>query len=126
MSVDPHAVQARLDQERERVRGLLRDLQRRPDRPDPDEGPAAGEQDTSDRALGTVERQTDEAIVEQLEAELGEIDAARQRLADGTYGLDEVTGEPIDAARLEARPTARTNVGTRADGRRGASAGSAR
>ena len=33
-----------------------------------------------------------------------------QRLDDGTYGIDEVTGEPIDPERLEALPTARTNV----------------
>ena len=47
-----------------------------------------------------------------LEAELAEIEAALQRLDDGSYGVDEVTGEPIDPARLEALPTARTNVDT--------------
>jgi RNA polymerase-binding transcription factor DksA len=33
-----------------------------------------------------------------------------QRLDDGTFGVDEVTGDPIDPERLEALPTARTNV----------------
>ena len=32
------------------------------------------------------------------------------RLAAGTYGTCEVCGEPIDPARLEARPTATTCV----------------
>ena len=41
-----------------------------------------------------------------------EIEAALQRLDDGTFGVDEVTGDPIDPERLEALPTARTNVPT--------------
>jgi RNA polymerase-binding transcription factor DksA len=35
-----------------------------------------------------------------------------QRLDDGSYGIDQVTGEPIAAERLEAYPVARTNVDT--------------
>jgi DnaK suppressor protein len=41
---------------------------------------------------------------------LREVDAAAARLAAGTYGACEVCSRPIDAARLEARPTARTCV----------------
>jgi RNA polymerase-binding transcription factor DksA len=47
-----------------------------------------------------------------LEVELAEIEAAIVRIEDGTYGIDEVTGAPIDPARLEAVPAARTNVDT--------------
>ena len=36
--------------------------------------------------------------------------AALARVDDGTYGIDEVTGEPIDPDRLDAFPTARTNI----------------
>ena len=39
---------------------------------------------------------------------LAEIDAAEERLAAGTYGVCVVGGEPIDPARLDARPTATT------------------
>ena len=49
---------------------------------------------------------------EQLEAELAELQAALARVDDGTYGIDEVTGQPIDPARLDAMPTARTNIDT--------------
>ena len=42
--------------------------------------------------------------------QLGEVEAALQRVAEGTYGTCEVCGRPIDPARLEARPTARTCV----------------
>ena len=41
---------------------------------------------------------------------VAEIQAAIGRIENGTYGIDEETGEPIDPARLEAQPTARTNV----------------
>ena len=40
----------------------------------------------------------------------GEIDAARARLDDGTYGQCEVCGKPIADGRLEVRPVARTCV----------------
>jgi len=38
---------------------------------------------------------------------LHEIDAALQRIQDGTYGICEGTGEPIPRPRLEAQPWAR-------------------
>jgi RNA polymerase-binding transcription factor DksA len=57
-----------------------------------------------------VEREKDLAILERLESDLAEIEAALQRLDDGTYGIDETTGEPISPDRLDALPTARTNV----------------
>jgi DnaK suppressor protein len=41
---------------------------------------------------------------------IAEIDAALRRIELGTYGIDEETGEPIDPARLDAVPTARTNI----------------
>jgi RNA polymerase-binding protein DksA len=41
---------------------------------------------------------------------LTEIDAALQRIEDGTYGICEGTGQPISKARLEAQPWARYSV----------------
>lgn len=51
------------------------------------------------------------ALVRQAEAHLAEIDAARERLELGTYGVCARCGQPISLARLEAKPTARTCVG---------------
>jgi DnaK suppressor protein len=42
-----------------------------------------------------------------VEAELKDIDDALRRLDDGTYGICEECGKPIDEARLEAMPWAR-------------------
>ena len=41
-----------------------------------------------------------------------EIDAALQRIADGTYGVCEVTGKAIKKARLRAKPWARWTIDT--------------
>ncbi|MDV3221396.1 TraR/DksA family transcriptional regulator [Intrasporangium sp.] len=56
------------------------------------------------------ERSQVAALIEQAEQHLVEIDDARARLADGTYGLCVVCGQRIPEGRLEARPTARTCI----------------
>ena len=47
------------------------------------------------------------ALVAQARAHLAEVDAARERLDAGTYGVCERCGKAIDRERLQARPTAR-------------------
>ena len=111
---DDDAARARLAAERERVSGLIESLH--------DEGlgqPAADasgdtshQSDAGGQGSQTFEREKDIAILEQLEQDLAEIEAALQRIDDGTYGIDEVTGSPISRERLEAFPTARTDVDT--------------
>ena len=49
-------------------------------------------------------------LVEEARHRLAEVEAAKARLADGTYGTCERCGEPIGEGRLEARPTARTCI----------------
>ncbi len=56
------------------------------------------------------ERSQVDALARQTEQQLEEIDAALDRLDGGVYGICERCGRPIVAARLEARPTARTCV----------------
>jgi DnaK suppressor protein len=41
---------------------------------------------------------------------ISKIDAALQRIDDGTYGYCEETGEPISLKRLEARPIATLSI----------------
>lgn len=50
------------------------------------------------------------SLDERSREELLAINAALQRIADGTYGICEVCGEPIPEARLRAMPTATTHV----------------
>lgn len=56
------------------------------------------------------ERSQLDALVRAARERLTEIDAAAARLAEGRYGICESCGEPISAARLEARPVARTCI----------------
>ncbi len=49
-------------------------------------------------------------LLDQARAHRHEVEAALGRLDAGTYGACVVCGEPIPAARLEARPSARTCV----------------
>ena len=51
------------------------------------------------------------ALIEQSERRLLEIEAARDRVHAGTYGVCEVCERPIAAGRLDARPVARTCTG---------------
>lgn len=110
---DASQARERLAHERDRVTGLIAAL--RGEGLDQEESEQTGElthydQHPADQASETFEREKDLSILERLEAELAEIEAALQRVDDGTYGVDEVTGEPIDPERLDALPTARTNV----------------
>jgi len=110
---DPGQARERLEHEKDRVSELIAGL--RSEGLDQEEADQSGDlthydQHPADSASDTFEREKDLSILERLEDELAEIEAALQRIDDGTYGVDEVTGEPINAERLEAIPTARTNV----------------
>jgi RNA polymerase-binding transcription factor DksA len=66
-----------------------------------------GGTDSIDTADGATELDTLRAEIALEGAELTEIDAALQRLRDGTYGICESTGGPIESARLRAVPWTR-------------------
>ncbi len=51
------------------------------------------------------------ALLDQAHAHLSEVDHALERLDSDAFGACERCGQPIAAARLTARPTARTCVG---------------
>ena len=65
------------------------------------------EADPNDRADNIEEYETNTAILKQLETQLLDVNAALNKIEEGTYGLDEETGEPIDEGRLNANPAAR-------------------
>ena len=59
-----------------------------------------------DMATETFDRELDYTLEENSEHVLGEIDAALQRIEDGTFGRCANCGRDIDEARLEAIPYA--------------------
>jgi RNA polymerase-binding transcription factor DksA len=64
----------------------------------------------ADQGTVTFLRERDLSIEEHEENLLEEIDAALKRIDDGTYGICEVDGTPIEFDRLQALPWARTHV----------------
>ena len=57
------------------------------------------------------ERSQVAALVRQVRGHVAEVEAAIRRLEAGSYGICERCGGPVAAARLEARPAARTCIG---------------
>ncbi|HSB37460.1 MAG TPA: TraR/DksA C4-type zinc finger protein [Gaiellaceae bacterium] len=57
-----------------------------------------------DMATSTFDRELDYTLEENVERALAAIDAALQRIEDGTYGTCGSCGQPIGAERLEALP----------------------
>ena len=94
----------RLQRERARLLGLTR-----PDEPSDSPG-LADPGDAADVAEEQVERSTRNTLTEGDRAQLAQVNRALLKLADGSYGLSDVTGDPIPLARLEALPWATTNV----------------
>jgi RNA polymerase-binding transcription factor DksA len=114
MTVDPDETRKRLQDEKARVEGLIGNLRGEIGTPETEQVSELADYDQHPADMGseTFEREKDLSILEQLEDELAELQAALERIDAGTYGIDEVTDEPIAPERLEAVPTARTNVGT--------------
>ena len=61
----------------------------------------------ADVASETFEREKDFSILEQVEAELADVERALRRIDDGSYGKCEACGSEIGDDRLEAMPAAR-------------------
>lgn len=61
----------------------------------------------ADSSQVTAERGEVEALAVKLRETLEEVETALNKLGDGTYGVCEDCGRPIDPLRLEAKPAAR-------------------
>ncbi|MDY8109694.1 RNA polymerase-binding protein DksA [Fulvimarina sp. 2208YS6-2-32] len=62
--------------------------------------------DAADRASSETDRSIELRARDRQRKLVGKIDAALQRIEEGTYGYCEETGEPIALKRLDARPIA--------------------
>jgi DnaK suppressor protein len=66
--------------------------------------------DVADRATSETDRAIELRAGERQRKLIARIEAALQRLENGTYGYCEETGEPISLRRLEARPIATLSI----------------
>jgi RNA polymerase-binding transcription factor DksA len=76
-------------------------------------GASTDDEHDPEGATLAYERQHVAALADAARADLGEIEAALDRLAAGGYGICETCGASISRERLAARPAARTCVGCR-------------
>jgi RNA polymerase-binding transcription factor DksA len=99
--------------ERARLEGLIRDRESETGIGTESEAASISELSSHDQHQGdigteTFEREKDFSLLEQLEAEISDLDAALRKIDEGTYGRCEVCGKEIEAERLEAMPGTRT------------------
>ncbi len=66
--------------------------------------------DITDRASEEIDRSFELRTRDRERKLINKIDAALQRIEDGSYGYCDETGEPISIKRLEARPVATLSV----------------
>jgi RNA polymerase-binding transcription factor len=88
MSVDVDRFRSELLQERARVQAAIANLR------------------DSDDEVEELKAGSDDALEENSEQVLAEVDAALKRIDEGSYGSCAVCGKEIAPARLEARPWA--------------------
>ncbi|MDQ4097819.1 MAG: TraR/DksA family transcriptional regulator [Actinomycetota bacterium] len=113
--MDPEQARQRLEEERarlEQVRETFADEHLTDETESDSLGELTGglDQHQADVGTETFEREKDLSILENVEAELADVEHALRRIAEGTYGTCEACGRPIDADRLEALPAARLCV----------------
>jgi YteA family regulatory protein len=107
-AIDTNHFRELLLEERDRVTAAIQNLH--------DDHPGSMSEETgedsvydnhlADTATETYDRELDYTLEENSEHVLAEIDAALQRIEDGTYGTCTNCGKPIPQERLEARPYA--------------------
>lgn len=71
---------------------------------------SANHPDLADRASSETDRAIELRARDRQRKLIAKIDAALQRIEDGTYGYCEETGEPIGLKRLDARPIATLSI----------------
>jgi RNA polymerase-binding protein DksA len=111
MAVDTDRFREALLAERERVTKAIGYLHKEnPGNIEDETGEVVGTLDSDnygDTATVTYDRELDYSLEENSESVLREIDAALQRIEDGTYGVCEGCGKQIEEERLEAIPWTR-------------------
>jgi RNA polymerase-binding transcription factor DksA len=117
--VNDDAARQHLADERDRLARLRSSLENDHLHDEPAQDSAADlshvHQHLADTASDAFEREKEFSILEQVEAELADVDRALGRLAEGSYGTCEACGHAIGDERLAALPAARFCVDHQAD-----------
>jgi RNA polymerase-binding transcription factor DksA len=98
-----------LEQERTRLQGIRDGLQREQEESTSETGGELSnfDQHPGDSGTETFEMEKNVSLLDQVEEELVEVEAAFDRLERGEYGRCQACGRPIGDERLEAMPATR-------------------
>lgn len=91
---------SRLEEERDYVRKSNSDM----DGNLPED--AEGDEDTTDLATSLMDKEMDLSVEEEIEETMAAIEHALRKMEDGTYGICDVSNQPIPKSRLELIPWA--------------------
>ena len=105
--MDTQQARTRLEEERTRLQGIRDGVDTSESEEESLSELSSLDQHQADIGTETFDREKDISILEQVEAELSDVEHALKRLEDGTYGTCEACGKPIGDERLEALPAAR-------------------
>jgi DnaK suppressor protein len=95
-------VEEKLRSERENLLRQISELEAR----QAGEDERAGYDDEGEPETATYERERDLSLLENARDLLDKVERALEKIAEGTYGVCESCGKPIEAARLRALPYA--------------------
>ncbi len=95
----------RLEEERDQIRSRSGAV----DGALPEEG-EGGDEDTADLASAMMDKEMDLSVEDEIEELLGSVDHALRKIQENTYGVCDLSGEPIPRARLELIPWAALTV----------------
>lgn len=109
--MDTTEARTKLEAERERL-VALHDEEEDASGLDEEQAESSGEladydQHPGDMGTETFERTKELAVQDQLDARISDVDAALERIEEGTYGRCEACGKEIEPERLAARPATR-------------------
>jgi len=96
----------RLEEELEQVRSSPNDIENAI----PEEGEGGGEEDTADMASALMDKEMNLSVEDEIDDMLAQVDHALTKIAEGTYGICDISGNPIPKSRLEAIPWASLTV----------------
>ena len=107
--MDKATAAKRLEEERVRLQGIRDGLQREQEEATSETGGelSSFDQHPGDSGTETFEMEKNVSLLDQVEEELVEVEAAFDRLERGEYGRCQACGRPIGDERLEAMPATR-------------------
>ena len=106
MSLDLDHFRAELERELERLRAARKGVNHESSLTEETGDLSTGAGELADTATETYLRELDEGLEDNADHLIAEVEAALQRIEDGTYGTCAVCGKPIAVERLEAVPWA--------------------